>query len=117
MEVAGGLKSGQVFVSVALKMTRCMEKQFPAYYCEDPAYYCEELFIDVVLPSNEIKMDDSMKWLIIGSPGVDGIQFKVRKCEADTAVYAYYPVDDTHILIADSAHHLIERWKQGKIKV
>ncbi len=87
-----------------------MEKQFPAYYCEESC-------VDVVLPATEIKTDDSTQWLIIGYPGVDGIEFRVSKYEADTTVYAYYPIDDTHIRIADSAHHLIEGWKQGKIKV
>jgi hypothetical protein len=80
-----------------------------------PAYYCKESFIDVVLPADEIKIDDSKRWLIIGRPGVDGIEFRVKKHEADAAVYAYYPIDNEHVWIANSAEDLIEKWKAGAI--
>ncbi|MDO1451968.1 hypothetical protein Q0590_37210 [Rhodocytophaga aerolata] len=85
-----------------------MDKQFPAYYCQ-------EAFIDVVLPADEIKIDESNQWLIIGYPGVDGIEFRVYKHKRDAAVYAYYPIDDEHIWIANSAEDLISKWKEGKI--
>jgi hypothetical protein len=87
-----------------------MHKQFPSYYCQ-------ESFIDVVLSADEIKADASSRWLIIGYPGVDGIEFRVKKYGSDKTVYAYYPIDDEHVHIADSVEDLIEKWKEGKIRV
>lgn len=85
-----------------------MDKQFPAYYCE-------KSFIDVVLPADEIKTDDTNQWLIIGSPGVDGIEFRVKNQNPDTTVYVYYPIDDEHIWIANSVEDLISKWKEEKV--
>ncbi len=87
-----------------------MNRQFPAYYCE-------ESLLDVILPASVIAADTSKQWLIIGYSGVDGVEFRVKNDETDTAVYAYYPIDNEHIWVADSAEDLIEKWKEGKIRV
>lgn len=82
-----------------------------------PEYFCEESFVNVILPFDEIKTDESKKWLIIGWPGVDGVEFRVKKEAEDKAVYAYYSVEDEHIKIAESPVELIERWKNGGLPV
>lgn len=78
-------------------------------------YYCEESFIYVVLPGDDIKKDKSRDWLIIGSPGVDGIEFRVKSDESEDTVFAFYPFDIEYIKIADSAEHLVLKWKAGEI--
>ena len=80
-----------------------------------PPYYCKESFVDVVLPVDEIKTDESNKWLIIGYPGVDGIEFRIKKDEQENIVYVFYPIDNEHIKIADSPEELIRKWKEGKL--
>lgn len=78
-------------------------------------YYCEESFIYVVLLEDEIKMDKSKDWLIIGFPGVDGIEFRVKSDQSQDTVFAFYPFDNEHMKIADSAEHLVLKWKAGVI--
>lgn len=87
-----------------------MKKKFPEYYCE-------ESFVNVIMPIQKIKTDESKEWLIIGWPGVDGIEFRVKNVVSDNAVYAYYPIEDEHIKIAESAEELIEKWKTGELTV
>ena len=86
-----------------------MERSFPAYYCE-------ESFTDVVLPVNNIKLNESREWLTIGSPGVDGIEFRMKANEIqEDTVYAFYPIDNEYVKIADSPEDLVRRWKEGKL--
>jgi hypothetical protein len=81
-----------------------------------PPFYCEESFVDVILPADKIKADESNEWLIIGSPGVDGIEFRVKQTD-DTAVFVYYPYEDENIKVADTPEELIEIWKAGRLKL
>ena len=80
-----------------------------------PAYYCEASLVDVVLPISKIKTDEFNRWYIIGYPGVDGIEFRVKENVQENIVYAYYPIDDEHVKIAGSVEQLIEKWKDGNI--
>lgn len=87
-----------------------MKKLFLEYYCKDSLIY-------VVLPADSIILDESKDWLIIGHPGVDGIQFRVKSDQLDNAVYAFYPIDNEYVKVADSVAHLILKWKAGEISV
>lgn len=80
-------------------------------------YYCKDSFIDVVLPTDLITLDESKDWLIIGHPGVDGIEFRVKADLSDNTVYAFYPMDNEYIKVADSVDHLILKWKAREISV
>lgn len=80
-----------------------------------PVYYCKASLVDVVLPTSKIKTDELDRWYIIGYSGVDGIEFRVKKDVQEDTVYAYYPIDDEHIKIADSVEELIRKWKDGSI--
>ena len=42
-----------------------MKKEFTPYFCEDN-------IVDVILPADRIKEDETKEWFIIGWPGVDG---------------------------------------------
>jgi|GEM_PF-6229919 len=85
-----------------------MKKQFTPYFCEDN-------LVDIILPADKIEEDQTKEWLIIGWPGVDGIQFRVKSKDPDQAVFAFYPIEQVHIKIADSDKDLIEKWKSGQI--
>jgi hypothetical protein len=82
---------------------------------EIPEFFCPDSEVDVVLPSKSIIADETGDWLIIGWPGVDGIQFRMQNGSFDETVYAYYPYDDEHVKIAESAADLIQKWKSGDI--
>jgi len=77
-------------------------------------YFCEENIIDVILPADRIEEDETKEWFIIGWPGVGGIQFRVKSNDADQSVFAFYPIGQEHIKIADSDKELIENGYQDK---
>jgi hypothetical protein len=78
-------------------------------------YYCEECFIDVILPGDKIHADETGNWLVIGWPGVDGIEFRMKNNAAEKIIYAYYPVEQEHIIIAESRDDLIKKWVNHSI--
>jgi hypothetical protein len=85
-----------------------MKKEFTPYFCEDN-------IVDIILPADRIEEDETKEWLIIGWPGVDGIQFRVKSKDADQTVYAFYPIEQEYIKIADSDKDLIEKWKSEQV--
>ena len=87
-----------------------MKKEFTPYFCDDS-------IVDVVLPADRIELDETKEWLIIGWPGFDGIQFRVKLKGADQTVYTFYPIEQEYIKIADSDKDLIEKWKSGQVSV
>jgi hypothetical protein len=78
-------------------------------------YFCEQSIVDIVLPADRIEEDETKEWLIIGWPGVDGIQFRVKSKNADQSIYAFYPIQQAYVKIADSDKDLIDKWKSGEI--
>lgn len=63
-----------------------MKKEFTPYFC---GYN----IVDIILPADSIEEDETKEWLIIGWPGVDGIQFRVKASDPDQAVYVFYPIE------------------------
>ena len=78
-------------------------------------YYCNEALVDVVLSSERIVTDETGEWLVIGYPGVDGIEFRTRVNETESYIYAFYPIEKRYTKIADSADDLLAKWKANKI--
>ncbi len=81
------------------------------------SYYCEDSFIDVVLPLDEWRLDETQEWINIGGPGVDGIEFRIKSDNLSETVYAFYPIENEHIIIADSIDDLILKWKENSIRL
>ena len=63
-----------------------------------------------------MKPDECNQWFIIGYPEMDGIEFRVKLDGQEDSVYAFYPIDDNHIKIADSSDDLIQKWKKKYLK-
>jgi hypothetical protein len=80
-------------------------------------YFCRDNNVDVILPPDKIKEDETKEWLVIGWPGVDGIQFRVKSIDNDQSIFAFYPMEQEYIKVADSDNDLIEKWKSGKLKL
>ena len=80
-------------------------------------YFCPTSFVDVILPEEDHFTDPKNKWITIGYSGVDGIEFRIEANKKDQAVYAFYPIEDKYILMAESPKLLVELWKRGKIEL
>jgi hypothetical protein len=52
-------------------------------------------------------------WLAVGGPGVDGIAWAVRKDR--TGVYAFYPIEQEFVAVAEDGPELITKWTSGKL--
>ncbi len=75
--------------------------------------YDVENFIQLVLSAEELIADYEKGDLIVGYPGIDGIYFCFRKNQA--GIWAYMPLDDAYILLADSISEFLINWENGRI--
>lgn len=85
--------------------------QFKLVQANIQPYYCEESYCDVVIPVLDIRPDTTENWLVIGRPGVDGIEFRIKNNSPILTVYAYHPIGNKHTEIAESPNELVRRWK------
>ena len=66
-------------------------------------------------PADRVLEDARRDFLIIGRPGVDGIQWGYRRGEQ--GLWAHYPIDDEFVLLARSASELRDGYASGRITV
>jgi uncharacterized protein (DUF433 family) len=78
-------------------------------------YYCNLTETNVIYDSADMYVVESRKFIVIGSPCVDGIEFRIKYNSFSTVVFAYYPIEDKSIKIADSPNDLVDKWKMNKI--
>lgn len=78
-------------------------------------FYSESEYYWTIRQETEWEYDPNREWLCLGGPGVDGIEFGIRRGFA--GVFAYYPIEDRYELKAESVPDLIEGWCEGRIKV
>jgi hypothetical protein len=98
-------------------------EQFTDYRCSD--YFASARFrrgvwseseqLWLIVPAGEVTECPQRHFLIIGSPGVDGIQFGYRS--GHDGIWAHYPIEDDFVLLAPDVSTLIEGWLDGTIKV
>jgi uncharacterized protein (DUF433 family) len=80
-------------------------------------YFCEKNQIYVISKPEDMYKDKTQNWVIIGRPGVDGIEFMIRNnFDINRTIYVYFPIDDEHIEIADSPEELVRKWKDNSIR-
>jgi hypothetical protein len=68
-----------------------------------------------IQPAQHLREDIAREFLVIGGPGVDGIDWGYRK--GHSGIWAHYPIDDEFVLLAGSASELREGYFSGRIKV
>ena len=78
-------------------------------------YFSEEEQYRIIQPEGEWEYAPARKWLKLGGPGVDGIEFGYL--EGKSGVFAYYPIDEEFVHIANSASELLRGWANGTITV
>ncbi|MFN0252070.1 MAG: hypothetical protein ACKV2T_34660 [Kofleriaceae bacterium] len=74
-------------------------------------YWDEDSQIMLVLPARErvVRAD----FLVMGRPGVDGIEFGYRR--GKTGIWAFYPMEDRFVRVATTTADLIDRYTSGRI--
>lgn len=97
-----------------------MDDLFKRYACDEflnPAYG-EGLFDEQAQqwllrpPNRAYERDD---FLVIGSPGVDGIEWGFRKGER--GIWSYEPIGQEFRFLAPSLAEFLEGWQSGTITV
>jgi hypothetical protein len=73
----------------------------------------EQLWLIVSAREVAERVEDG--FLVIGQPGVDGIEFGYRR-DRD-GVWAYYPMEARYELLAPDTQALVDGWFSGTIKV
>lgn len=66
-----------------------------------------------IWPAERVCEDTERQFLIIGSAGVDGIDWGYRKGEL--GVWAWYPIDGEFVMLAPTADALLQGWLSGAI--
>lgn len=69
----------------------------------------------LVIPADDVQVRTALDFLVIGRPGVDGIEFGYRR--RLRGVWAYYPIDDEFVVVATTTADLVERYTTGRITV
>jgi hypothetical protein len=96
---------------------------FRAYHCAD-YFSSDEMthgvwddfsILWVILPAREVTERPDIDFLVIGRPGVDGIEFGYRANR--DGIWAYYPIDNDFVLLAPTITAFLEGWRSKKITV
>ena len=66
-------------------------------------------------PADRVSEDPWRGFLVIGRPGVDGIEWGYRM--GKPGIWAHYPVEDEFRLLAESASDLRDGYSSGRITV
>jgi hypothetical protein len=90
---------GDYFVS-ALAVTGWWDAEGQCWYIE---------------PAERIYEDSVRAFLVIGRPGVDGIEWGYRRDRE--GIWAHYPIENEFRAIANSASALRDGYSSGRIKV
>ena len=98
-------------------------EQFKGYRCSD--YFASERFrsgvwseseqLWLIISADEVVERPERGFLVVGRPGVDGIEFGYRR--GHNGIWAYYPIDDDFRYVAPTVSTLVEGWLGGSITV
>jgi hypothetical protein len=85
--------------------------------CDAPpeGWYSEAEQYWTIRPRAEYSYDPQRRWLCVGGPGVDGIEFGLL--QGRRGVFAYYPISGEYVLKAASVSELVRGWRSGEITV
>jgi hypothetical protein len=66
-------------------------------------------------PAEHVYEDGEREFLVIGRPGVDGIEWGYRR--GHQGIWAFYPIGREFVLLAESASEFREGYESGRIWV
>ena len=79
----------------------------------EQGFYDESNILQLILPADKTSVEAERGDFVIGHAGVDGIYFCFR--EGKTGVFAYYGIDDEHVLVAPNIRELVQGWTEGSL--
>src|SRR5262245_24183084 len=98
-------------------------KRFNDYRCSDYFGSCkftrgvwsESEHLWLIFSVDRVFERSEREFLVIGRPGVDGIEFGYRR--GHDGIWAHYPIEGEFRLIAPRVSALVEGWLGGSIRV
>jgi hypothetical protein len=97
----------------AMRWTPQCNEYFSAF---SEGVFDEASYMQVILPAQDVHISpDEPNDLVIGHAGVDGIYFCFRAGMA--GVWAYYGIEQSHTLLAETLAEFVPRWLNGAIHV
>jgi len=98
-------------------------RRWREYHCQDyfaskwakKGCWDEPSQLMLILPADEVEERPELSFVVVGRPGVDGIEFGYRK--GYEGVWAYYPTDGEFVLMARSVDKLATGWQAGNLSV
>ena len=69
----------------------------------------------LIVSADEVAECPERQFLVIGRPGVDGIEFGYRRNHE--GIWAHYPIEDEFRFVAPNVSALVDGWFAGTIKV
>lgn len=98
-------------------------QRFNDYRCSD--YFDSDQFtrgiwsereqLWIVDSADRVTEDPEREFLIIGRPGVDGIEFGYRR--GKDGIWAHYPIENAFRFVAPSVSALVEGWHSHSIRL
>jgi hypothetical protein len=93
------------------------------YHCDDyfdsdlplSGWWDEASQCQYIEPVQHLVENPARRFLVIGRPGVDGIEWGYRS--GFEGIWAYYPIDDAFVWLAASALDLRTGYASGRITV
>jgi hypothetical protein len=113
----------QCFSTSGIASPMAIPEQFRDYRCSDyfnseqlvRGVWSESEQLHLIVEADEVLERPGLDFLVIGRPGVDGIEFGYRK--RHDGIWAYYPISREFSHIASSINTLVEGWFAGSIKI
>jgi hypothetical protein len=78
-------------------------------------YWDEAAQLWLLVPADEAEIRGELQFLVIGRPGVDGIEFGYRR--GLSGIWAFYPVDREFVFLTPTIDDLLTGWNSGAITV
>jgi hypothetical protein len=68
-----------------------------------------------ILPAQQLQVDSEREALVVGRPGVDGIDFCYRA--GHPGIWAYYPILREWVAVSPTLKGLEDQWNKGLLRV
>ncbi len=82
-------------------------------FCEGEQRFVHNMLLFSVEDALQWSVEFDREFLVVGSPGVDGVLYGLKK--DSEAVFAHMPYEDRYDFTADSALDLLWRWHRNEL--
>jgi hypothetical protein len=109
---AAGIKRGKPTLPVRWRDFNCAD-YFNSPLAEH-GYWDESGEYWYIWPAERVYEDTELQFLVIGSPGIDGIDWGYRR--GHSGLWAWYAIDAEFIALTPTAEALLQGWLSGAIE-